>query len=92
MHVRSANVHPAFFTGEVALGNGVYYLQFPNGTPFGYYSYLSDPHYIYHFDLGYEYIFQANDGQGGHFLYDFASSTFFFNPSAEVIGLSTKTF
>src|SRR6266498_3542789 len=40
----------AFFTGEIPLGNGVYYLQFPNGTPFGNYAYLSDPHFIYHFD------------------------------------------
>jgi len=33
-------VHPAFFNGETALGGGWYYLQFANGTPFGYYSYL----------------------------------------------------
>jgi len=39
-------LHPAFFSGEVALGNGVYYLQFPNGNVFGYYAYLSDPHWI----------------------------------------------
>jgi hypothetical protein len=52
--------HPAFFAGEVALSNGVYYLQFANGTVFGYYSYLSDPRYIYHFDLGYEYIADPN--------------------------------
>jgi len=32
------NLHPAFFSGEIALGNGVYYLQFPNGNVFGYYS------------------------------------------------------
>jgi len=32
----STPAHPSFFTGEIALGNGVYYLQFPNGTPFGY--------------------------------------------------------
>jgi hypothetical protein len=70
--------HPPFFTNEVSLGNGVYYLQFPNGTPFGYYSYLSDPRWIYHFDLGYEYWFDANDGQGGIYFYDLASNTFFY--------------
>ena len=43
---------PALFSGEVSLGNGIYYLQFPNGTPFGYYSYLTDPRFIYHFDMG----------------------------------------
>jgi hypothetical protein len=70
--------HPPFFTGEVSLGNGVYYLQFPNGTPFGYYAYLSDPHFIYHFDMGYEYWFDANDGHNGIFFYDFAANTFFY--------------
>jgi streptogramin lyase len=66
--------HPAFFAGEVALSNGVYYLQFANGTVFGYYSYLADPRYIYHFDLGYEYVADANDGKSSVYLYDFASS------------------
>jgi hypothetical protein len=70
--------HPAFFSGEVSLGNGVYYLQFPNGTPFGYYSYLSDPRFIYHFDMGFEYWFDANDGHSGIFFYDFASNHFFY--------------
>ena len=71
--------HPAFFTGEAALSNGVYYLAFPNnGNLFGYYSYLSDPHYIYHFDLGYEYIFDAADGKSGVYLYDFKSGGYFY--------------
>jgi len=71
-------LHPAFFSGEVSLGNGVYYLQFPNGNVFGYYSYLTDPHWIYHFDMGYEYWFDANDGHSGIFFYDFASNHFFY--------------
>ena len=54
--------HPAFFTGQSALGNGVYHLTFPDGNYFGYYSYLADRAYIYHFDLGYEYVFDAADG------------------------------
>ena len=70
--------HPAFFTGETALANGVYYLAFPNGNYFGYYSYLTDPAYIYHFDLGYEYVFDANDGNSGVYFYDFASNDFFY--------------
>jgi hypothetical protein len=70
--------HPLFFTGEVALSNGVYYLQFPNGTPFGYYSYLADQRFIYHFDMGFEYWFDANDANHGIFFYDFASSSFFY--------------
>jgi hypothetical protein len=70
--------HPAFFNGETALGGGWFYLQFANGTPFGYYIYLSDPRWIYHFDMGYEYWFDANDGHSGIFFYDFASNTFFY--------------
>ena len=70
--------HPAFFTGEVALSNDVYYLTFPNGNLFGYYSYLSDPNYLYHSDLGYEYVFDAADGAGGVYFYDFASGDFFY--------------
>ena len=68
----------SFFAGETALSNGVYYLAFPNGNYFGYYSYLSDPHYIYHFDLGYEYAFDAQDGNNGVYLYDFKSEHFFY--------------
>jgi hypothetical protein len=71
--------HPSFFTGEIALQNGVYYLQFPNGTPFGYYSYLTNQRFIYHFDMGFEYWFDANDGRSGIFFYDFASNHFFYS-------------
>jgi predicted outer membrane repeat protein len=70
--------HPSFFTGEIALQNGVYYLQFPNGRPFGYYAYLTDPRFIYHFDMGFEYWFDANDGHSGIFFYDFMSNHFFY--------------
>ena len=69
---------PAFFTGEISLGSGVYYLAFSDGNFFGYYSFLTDPAYIYHFDLGYEYVFDAADGNAGVYFYDFASSTFFY--------------
>lgn len=69
----AVTAHPAFFAGEVPLSNGVYYLVLPNTNLVGYYSYLADPHFIYHFDLGYEYLIDANDGAGGLYLYDFAS-------------------
>ena len=69
---------PAFFDGEVALSNGVYYLAFPSGNYFGYYSFLPNPAYLYHFDLGFEYVFDAADGKSGVYFYDFASSTFFY--------------
>jgi len=70
--------HAPFFTGEVPLANGVYYLQFSNGTPFGYYTYLTDPRFIFHFDMGYEYWFDANDGHNGIYFYDFMSNHFFY--------------
>ncbi len=70
--------HPDFFQGETALTNGVYYLAFSSGNPFGYYSYLSDLHYIYHQDLGYEYLFDAADDANGLYLYDFKSGGFFY--------------
>ncbi len=71
-------VYPRFFWDAVALSNGVYYLAFPDNQYFGYYSHLYDPNYIYHFDLGYEYVFEANDGRAGVYLYDFKSSDFFY--------------
>ncbi len=70
--------HPAFFAGQTPLGSSVYYLGFAGGTVFGYYGFLGDPAYVYHFDLGYEYVFDANDGKNGVFLYDFKSGTFFY--------------
>ena len=73
----SMAAHAAFFNGEVALSNGVYYLKFPNGTPLGYYSYLTDSHYVYHFDLGYEYVFDSAD-PNAVYMYDFASGHFWY--------------
>ena len=74
--------HPSFFTGEDALSKGVYYLAFPNGRYFGYYAYLADPAYIYHFDMGYEYVLDAQDGNNGVYLYDFTSHDFFYTSPA----------
>ena len=68
----------AFFAGEVSVGDNAYYLDFASGNPFGYYSYLGNAPYVYHYDLGYEYVFDAADGKNGVYLYDFASSTFFY--------------
>ena len=74
----SAGLHPAFFAGEAQIPNSnFYYLTFSNGNISGYYSYQYFP-YLYHNDLGFEYFIDANDGQSGAYLYDFASSTFFY--------------
>ncbi len=40
-----------------------------------------DPRYIFHFDLGCEYIFDAQDGKGGVYFHVFASSDFFYTGS-----------
>ncbi len=69
---------PDYFANEQYIGSGVYYLTFPYSAPFGYYSYLADNHYMYHFDLGWEYVFDSRDSDEGIYLYDFASSTFFY--------------
>ena len=69
--------HPAFFNGEQALPDNFYHLTFPNGNDFGYYTFTRFP-YFYHQDLGFECFIEANDGQGGAYLYDFASKTFFY--------------
>ena len=45
---------------------------------FGYYAYLSDPRYIYHVDLGYEFVIAADDQASGVYLYDFTSQGFFY--------------
>ena len=74
----AVETHPAFFTGQAPLVDGVDYLVFPNGNVFGYYSFLNAPNYLYHFDLGYEYLYDAKDSQSGVYLYDFASSDFFY--------------
>jgi len=58
------SLHPAFFTGEVPVGSGVYYLQFPNGNVFGYYNYQFFPTF-YHYDLGFEYFLDAGNAQSG---------------------------
>jgi hypothetical protein len=70
-----------FFAGQTALANGVDYLAFSNGTPFGYYTYTSNS-VIYHFDLGYESIFPSGDANSGVYLYDFTSKHFWYTTPA----------
>ncbi len=71
LNVLLGDGHPAFFSNEVSFGNGVYYLQFPDGNLFGYYSSLPAG-WIYHFDLGYEHV---SPGIGTDvYLFDLAST------------------
>lgn len=71
--------YPQFFANQEASSAGVYYMTFTNGTPFGCYNLGSFSFPIfYHFNMGFEYFFDANDGQGGGYLYDFTSGTFWY--------------
>jgi hypothetical protein len=70
--------HPLFFTGEIAVGSGIYYLQFPTGNPFGYYAYLSNT-IIYHVDMGYEGVVDAPPGAA--YMYDFLSGHWLYTTS-----------
>ena len=69
--------HPPFFAGEQPVSSDFYYLVFPGGNPFGYYSYDFFP-YLYHADLGFEYFLDAGDAAHGVYLYDFASRGWFY--------------
>jgi hypothetical protein len=65
----------------VSDGNGIWQLTFPDGTFFGYYSLAYYP-YLYHYGLGWEYVYDANDGAGGVYFWDFGLEAFLYtNPS-----------
>ena len=68
---------PNFFAGSTPLGSGFLFLQFANKNIFGYYDLDLHP-LIYHEGLGFEYVFDANDGQDGIYLYDYASGHYFY--------------
>ena len=71
LNVLLGDGHPAFFSNEVPFANGAYYLQFPDGNLFGYYSSLPQG-WIYHFDMGYEHV---SPGTGTDvYLFDLAST------------------
>jgi hypothetical protein len=79
----STATHPAFFAGEAALSNGIYYLAMPNGNVFGYYSYMTDGITIFHQDMGYESMIDANDGVGGIYFYDFTSQDWWYTSRSQ---------
>jgi hypothetical protein len=74
-----ASAHPAFFAGEVNVGSGVYYLQFPDNQLFGYYTYLSDP-ILYHYDMGFEAFIAGSASDV--YLYDFTSTHWWYSSSS----------
>jgi hypothetical protein len=70
---------PAFFNGQVSLGSGGYYLQFPNGNVFGYYNIPAFP-IFYHYDMGFEAF--VDGGNGAAYLYDFSSGHWFYTSAS----------
>ncbi len=72
----SASTQPAFFTGQVSLGAGVEYLQFPNKNIFGYYNFPSSS-ILYHYDMGFE-AFVAGSASDVY-LYDFTSGHWWYS-------------
>jgi uncharacterized repeat protein (TIGR01451 family) len=74
-------IHPPFFNGAQSLGSGVYYLTFPDGTPFGSYTYLQGS-FLYHYDMGLEYIIATNDAGNDAYFYDFTSGHWWYTGPA----------
>jgi hypothetical protein len=83
---RFAIVQPdSFFTGEQELGT-IFYLQFQDSIPFGYYGFLqgsaaTSDAWLYHFDLGYEYV-TAGDANGDLYFYDRTSNHWWYTSSS----------
>jgi hypothetical protein len=69
-----------FFTGEVPLNEGWYYLSQSN-TFFGYYNLDLFP-YVYHEDMGWEYFMDAGNTNNGAYFYDFTDGAFFYTEPA----------
>src|ERR1700689_340929 len=72
-------------TGEETLSN-LYYLQFQDANLFGYYGFLqgsaATPNaWLYHFDLGYEYV-TPGTASGTLYLFDLASGHWWFSASS----------
>ena len=69
------------FSGQVNGGSGTLYLQFPNGTPFGYFVNLGN-NWIFHADLGYEYFAPGNDAADSIYMWDLQSGHWFYTSPA----------
>jgi hypothetical protein len=70
---------PTFFAGEAPLGSGVYYLQFPDGNLFGYYTFVTSS-IFYHYDMGYEAFIPGSASDT--YLYDFTSGHWWYTSSS----------
>lgn len=73
------NQYIPFFTGQISLGNNVYWLgpKLTDTCAFGYYSMEFYP-YVYHYDMGWEYCFDAANAKNGVYFYDFTDGVFLY--------------
>lgn len=66
-----------FLQNSISQGNNMAYLQFEDGAAFGDYNVKYFP-WLYHYDLGYEYVWETDDGSGGVYFYDANSESFWY--------------
>lgn len=82
-------LYPAFFTGQQTANNGIWQLNFPNGTFFGYYSLASYP-YLYQYGLAWEYVDDAKDGARGVYFWDSSLNSWLYTiPAISPICMNT---
>lgn len=82
----SAAYSNAFFNGQEASTSAFSYLQFADGNPFGYYGFLagspsSVSAWLYHDDLGYEYV-MPGAASGSVYFFDLASGHWWYTSNA----------
>lgn len=80
--LQAATAAPApFFTGEVALGGDWYWLGPQGSNTYGFgYVYTADFPYIWHEDIGWEYVVDAGNGSShGAYFYDFTSGAWWYS-------------
>lgn len=70
-----------FFTGQELTSGNEEWLQFPDGNPFGYYTFAGSG-WIDHADMGYEYYIDAQDAADGVYFFDFSSGGFWYTTPA----------
>ncbi len=70
---------PRFFAGQVSLGSGVEYLQFPDTDVFGYYTFVAGT-IFYHYEMGYEAFVPGSASD--IYLYDFSSGHWWYTSSS----------
>jgi hypothetical protein len=79
--ILSRTAPAGFFVNQSALTTNSQYLQFNNGTPFGYFTDNAYP-WINHQDLGTLYVIDATDGKSGVYFYDSTTKHYLYtNPS-----------